>query len=86
MTARGIEIVRGVKVREVRSGEVIAETKDGGRSYPADAVLVATGRRANTAALNLAAAGVELNARGEIAVDEHLKTSQDHIYAMTRAR
>lgn len=82
MTARGIEIVRGVKVREVRSGEVVAETKDGGKSYPADAVLIATGRRANTAALNLAAAGVELNTRGEIVVDEHLKTSQDHIYAM----
>jgi len=86
MTDRGIHIVRGAKVTEIRPGadhdEVLAETAEGAQSYPADAILVATGRRAAVADLNPAAAGIALTSRGEIETDEHLKTSQDHIYAM----
>ena len=48
----------------------------------AEAVLVATGRHANTADLNLEAAGVELGERGAIKVNDHLQTSQHHIFAM----
>lgn len=48
----------------------------------AEAVLVATGRHANTADLNLEAAGVELGERGAIKVNDQLQTSKDHIFAM----
>jgi mercuric reductase len=47
----------------------------------AERLLVATGRAPNTAALNLQAAGVECDARGAIAVDDHLRTNVPHIYA-----
>lgn len=48
----------------------------------ADAVLLATGRKPNTAGLNLEAAGVEVNERGAIIVDEHLKTTNPSIRAI----
>ncbi len=47
----------------------------------AERLLVATGRAPNTAELNLQAAGVKLDARGAIAVDDHLRTNLPHIYA-----
>lgn len=48
----------------------------------ADAVLLATGRKPNTTGLNLEAAGVEVDARGAIIVDEFLKTSNPNIRAV----
>lgn len=48
----------------------------------ADAVLLATGRRPNTKDLNLSAAGVEVDARGSIIVDERLKTTNPNIRAV----
>ncbi len=48
----------------------------------ADVVLVAIGRRPNTAALGLENAGIELGERGQIPVDEFSKTSCDSIYAV----
>jgi glutathione reductase (NADPH) len=47
-----------------------------------DLVFFATGRRANVRGLNLENVGVELNAKNAIRVDEHLRTTQPHIYAM----
>lgn len=44
-------------------------------------LLIATGRRANSEALGLDAAGVRRDARGHIATDERLRTSARHIYA-----
>ena len=56
--------------------------KDGRRdSAEAALVVVAVGWAADTAALNLAAAGVELNARKFVKVDEYLRTSAPHIFA-----
>ena len=49
---------------------------------PADAVLVAIGRKASTASLNLEAAGVAVNERGEIIVNELLQTTVPHIWAL----
>jgi dihydrolipoamide dehydrogenase len=47
-----------------------------------DRVLVAIGRRPNSARLDLEAAGVQLNADGFIAVDDRQRTSVPHIYAI----
>jgi mercuric reductase len=44
-------------------------------------LLVATGRRSNSEGLDLAAAGVRVGPRGEIVVDETLRTNNPHIYA-----
>lgn len=47
-----------------------------------DAVLVAVGRKANTEELNLDAAGVKTTERGEIIVDNRLKTNVENIWAI----
>jgi dihydrolipoamide dehydrogenase len=57
-------------------------TKDGKQeSAEATLVVVAVGWVADTAALNLAAAGVELDERKCVKVDDYLRTSAPHIYA-----
>ena len=48
----------------------------------ADAVLLATGRRPNTKDLNLEVAGVEVDVRGAIIVDEYPKTTNPNIRAV----
>jgi mercuric reductase len=47
----------------------------------ADALLVAPGRPANTAGLNLAVAGVDTTEDGAIVVDDHMRTSAANIFA-----
>ncbi|WP_068091496.1 dihydrolipoyl dehydrogenase [Novosphingobium rosa] len=48
----------------------------------ADAVLVAIGRRANTAGLGLENIGLELNARGQIETDHDFRTKVDGVWAI----
>ncbi|TAM74212.1 dihydrolipoyl dehydrogenase [bacterium] len=47
-----------------------------------EALLVAVGRSPNTAALNAKAAGVTLDARGMVAIDERFRTSAQGVYAI----
>ncbi len=61
-------------------GDITLEFDTGGRLC-VDAVLVAAGRASNTAALNLAAAGLEPGPRGLLTVDAHYRTAVPHIYA-----
>jgi glutathione reductase (NADPH) len=53
-----------------------------GRKLVTDLVFFATGRRANVEGLGLEKAGVGLNAKKAIRVDDQLRTTQPHIYAM----
>jgi dihydrolipoamide dehydrogenase len=48
----------------------------------ADYCLVAVGRRAYTDGLNLQNAGVHIDDRGKVEVDDHLRTKVDNIYAI----
>jgi mercuric reductase len=52
-----------------------------GDTVTADRLLIATGRRPNTAGMNLEGIGVQLDARGAIVVDEHMRTSIEGIHA-----
>ncbi|MBV9444095.1 MAG: Si-specific NAD(P)(+) transhydrogenase [Acidobacteriaceae bacterium] len=65
----------------IEDGDRITLTLSSGESLTVDAVLVAAGRRSNTEALNLAAAGLTASERGLIRVDEHFLTDVPHIYA-----
>jgi dihydrolipoamide dehydrogenase len=47
-----------------------------------DYVLVSIGRRPYTDGLNAEAAGVKVNERGQVEVDDHLRTNIPHIYAI----
>ncbi|MCR8669760.1 FAD-dependent oxidoreductase, partial [Agrococcus sp. HG114] len=51
-------------------------------AVPADAVLLATGREPATAELDLAAAGIDADERGFVAVDELLRTSAERVWAV----
>ena len=86
LEARGIRVVRGADVRRIDDGpdEALVTVAGNGAEerLPADAVLVATGRRPNVAGLNLEAAGVELTGRGAVRTDEHLRTTAPNIWAM----
>jgi pyruvate/2-oxoglutarate dehydrogenase complex dihydrolipoamide dehydrogenase (E3) component len=83
---KGIRILLQTKVdRIVDEGEtakLFLSSPNGEEELVADAVLVATGRQANTDGLNLEAAGIELTERGFIKVDETLKTNVPHIWAI----
>ncbi len=57
-------------------------TLSDGRTIRTDLVFFATGRRPATDDLGLEAAGVVRNAAGAILVNEHLQTSQPHIFAI----
>lgn len=90
LKARGAEVVTGVKVEAVEQKDGHAEVRvSRGEEtviFPAEAVLIATGRKPNTKDLNLEAAGVEVTARGGIVTDDSLRTSAEHIYAMGDVR
>ena len=61
-------------------GRVRLQTNTG-KELTSDCVLFAAGRQGNTQPLNLAAAGLEADARGRIKVDEHYRTAVENIYA-----
>lgn len=83
---RGIRVVRSARVvridREAAQDAVVVEVAGTEERIPADAVLVATGRRPNVEGLALDAAGVELTERGAVRADEHLRTTAPNIHAM----
>jgi dihydrolipoamide dehydrogenase len=70
----------------VRKGNIItvkADDKKGNEViFEGDYCLVSVGRSPFTKGLNLEAAGVKLDDRGRVAVDGHLKTNVDNIYAI----
>jgi dihydrolipoamide dehydrogenase len=51
-------------------------------TFEGDYCLVSVGRKPYTVGLGLENAGVALNERGQVAVDDHLRTNVPHIYAI----
>ncbi|MED1725022.1 mercury(II) reductase [Paenibacillus pasadenensis] len=82
---QGIQVITGVTYERVEATgnfkqvhlSVNGETK----VIEAEQLLIATGRKPNTEALNLRAANVIIGSKGEIVVDDFLKTSNPGIYA-----
>src|SRR5262249_55634619 len=56
-------------------------TLESGKAVAGAALLYAVGRQSNADLLNLEAAGVPLDKRGRIGVNEHFQTAIPHIYA-----
>jgi NAD(P) transhydrogenase len=67
-------------VEEPSPGTVVANLESK-KKVSGDALLYAVGRQGNVEDLNLAAAGLESDNRGRIAVDEHYQTKIEHIFA-----
>ena len=83
----GIEVLLGAEVRRVegRSGgeiRVSVEDADGGRVIEGTDFLVAAGRTPNTQGMGLELAGIELDERGYVKVNERLETTAPDVWAM----
>lgn len=84
---KGIDVVLDADTTKVegRSGSRVSlqvRTPDGDRTIEGSDLLVATGRTPNTRGIGLEDAGIELDARGYIKVDERLNTTADGVWAM----
>ncbi len=77
---------KAVQASETEEGviELVLDTGDDGGEEPVvgSALLVAIGRRPNSDLLNLEAAGLETDERGNIPVDEHRRTAVEGIWAL----
>jgi len=88
LSKQGFEFKLSSKVTGVakskKGASVTFEPVKGGdaETIEADVVLIATGRKPYTEGLGLAEAGVELDDRGRVKTDGHLKTNVPGIYAI----
>ena len=83
----GIEVFLSTRARHLqgRSGErVRVDVNDarGDRAVEGTDLLIATGRKANTEGIGLERAGVRVDARGYIQVNERLETTAENVWAM----
>ncbi|MDZ7577402.1 MAG: mercury(II) reductase [Candidatus Nanopelagicales bacterium] len=86
LRGEGIAVHTGTTVRRVRRDEGVIHASLAGpdglaAELDVEQVLVATGRLPNTAALNLGSVAVEVGPRGEVVVDECLRTTNPVIWA-----
>jgi len=87
LSDEGVQLVTAAETRGVRgrSGEqvsVTVRTPSGEQQIEGSDILVATGRVPNTAGIGLEEAGVELDARGYIRVNERLETTASNVWAI----
>jgi pyruvate/2-oxoglutarate dehydrogenase complex dihydrolipoamide dehydrogenase (E3) component len=86
MREDGLDVLLDTKTRgAAREGDnvhLMVATSEGERTLTGSHLLAATGRTPNTETLNLAAAGVQVDARHAIQVNERLETSTPWIYAV----
>jgi pyruvate/2-oxoglutarate dehydrogenase complex dihydrolipoamide dehydrogenase (E3) component len=85
--SEGIEVLLETRVREVeglsgRKVRIRAENSKGDETIEGTDLLVATGRVPNTQGIGLEAAGIELDSRGYIKVNERLETTAAGVWAM----
>jgi pyruvate/2-oxoglutarate dehydrogenase complex dihydrolipoamide dehydrogenase (E3) component len=87
LSDEGIEIVAGAELLQVhgRSGEkvsLVVRSRSGERTIEGSDILVSAGRIPNTSGIELKEAGIELDERGYIRVNERLETSAPDVWAI----
>jgi dihydrolipoamide dehydrogenase len=78
----GAKVVSGKVINNEVSLQVLLEGAKEPVDLNADVVLVAVGRRAYSAGLNLEKIGLELNSKKQLVVNNRFQTSIPHIYAI----
>ena len=81
LEGEGMRILTDTKVKNVRFDGKLFQVDVGSETLNGDRLLVATGRKPNTAGMNLERAGVNTDASGAVIVDDHMRTSVAHIHA-----
>ena len=76
LSANPVRVARSDKEKQIE-----IEQHGNTRKINCDEILVAVGRKANTDAMNLSAAGIMTNSKG-IVVDDSLRTNKPHIFAV----
>ncbi len=79
---QGLKIETGAKVTGFARGVLTAEREGRKLEFPADKVLVAVGRRPFTEGLRLEQAGVKLDEKRRVMVDDHLRTNVPGVWAI----
>ena len=79
---QGVRIVQSVRVEAINDADDHAQVRTDSGDFAADAVLVATGRVPATDGLGLDTAGIEVDERGFITVDDQLRTTADGVFAV----
>ena len=86
LAAEGMVVVPAAQILRVDPGagggkRIVARVGGAEAAWEVDAILVATGRRPNTADLELARAGVRVDQRGAVVVDDELRTTNPLVWA-----
>ena len=83
MRKKGVDLQFNTNIARIekRGDALLAEMEDGSE-MEADVIMYATGRDPNARGIGLEEAGVELNGKGAVVVDDYFKTSVDSIYAI----
>ena len=84
MRSEGMTVLEGARVTGVEGDTATGSATvivDDTTRIECDQILVAVGRRPNTANVGLDVVGVKLDERGHVVVNDLLQTSNDHIYA-----
>lgn len=80
---QGMTFQLGAEVKSAESdGKQVTVTLADGSSVTCDRLLLAVGRKANTAGLGLEAVGVQVDRAGRVEVDDHYRTNVPGIYAI----
>ena len=83
MERRGVRIITGARHDSIeKTGAALVSHLSNGHDVEADAILFAIGRAPNTEGLGLEAAGVTLNERGAVSVDDYSRTAATNIWAV----
>lgn len=80
-TGSGVTAVTAVRGHDPAGGAGGRLTLEGGDTIEYDVLLVAVGRSPRTDALGLESAGVQVDERGYVVVDEHLRTTNRRVWA-----
>lgn len=80
----GINVICGNKISQINvlENNRVACVFENGQKHEAKKALVAIGRSLNTGDLKLEKVGIRLTAKGQIAVDEQMRTSVKNIFAV----
>ena len=83
LRGKGVEIYTDAKLKEIKEGMTCIFEKDGEElSAEGDVVIIAAGRKPQTKDMGLETAGVAMNRRGFVEVDDEMHTNIPNIYAI----
>lgn len=87
LSKQGLQIALGIRISAIKTAKndvTVEYVDDQGKMQKAvfDKLIVSIGRVANTAGLNTAAVGLQLDARGFVTVDDDCKTSLPNVWAV----